>query len=110
MPWPLPDLLSGLFISYLYPFHSNCVTVQLYSMKLSIFTSVAFAVAATHASHVVHERRDSIPTAWADGERLHKKTILPVRIGLTQSNLHNADDLLMGVYVFSFFFFFFFLT
>ena len=69
-------------------------------MKWSLLLSLAVAdVLRVYASHVVHERRDAIPSSWGDGERVDKRTVLPVRIGLTQSNLDIADDLLMAVYV-----------
>jgi hypothetical protein len=47
--------------------------------------------------HVVHERREQTLTTWAKRARAHPDHIVPVRIGLTQSNLDNAEDLLMEV-------------
>lgn len=47
--------------------------------------------------HVVHERRDSTPSGWSQGMKLHRRAFLPMRIGLTQSNLDISHDLLMEV-------------
>ena len=45
-------------------------------------------------NHVVHERRDhSAP--WKRRDALDRDVVLPMRIGLRQSNLDKADDLLM---------------
>ena len=71
-------------------------------MKLSLVLLGASSIAAVGAvprpdPHVVHERRSDLPGAWGQGERLEKDTLLPVRIGLTQSNLEYADSLLMEV-------------
>lgn len=58
------------------------------------------AAAPTPATHVLHERR-SESAAWVKLNRVHEDVKLPMRIGLTQSNLHNADEYLMKVLVFS---------
>ena len=69
-------------------------------MKWSFLLFIGAAnVLPVCASHVLHERRDAVPSSWSDGERLDERTVLPVRIGLTQSNLDIADDLLLAVYV-----------
>ncbi|KAJ5924991.1 hypothetical protein N7454_007630 [Penicillium verhagenii] len=47
--------------------------------------------------HAVHERRDFIPTSWNEGKRLDASATLPVRIGLTQSNLEYGHELLMDM-------------
>ncbi|KAL9110497.1 MAG: hypothetical protein Q9227_005041 [Pyrenula ochraceoflavens] len=49
------------------------------------------------SSHLVHEKR--VTTSWqpVDGARPDNRILLPVRIGLTQSNLDEGHDLLMGV-------------
>lgn len=72
-------------------------------MKSSILLlgAVAAGVLAAPAPHdfQVHERRDNLPRHWIEGRRLDKKTTLPVRIGLTQTNLDQGHDFLMDVYV-----------
>lgn len=72
-------------------------------MRLSLLLlGASFALASASAipgqkHHVVHERRSTLPASFDEGYRLDKNTVLPVRIGLAQSNLHIADALLMEV-------------
>ena len=47
--------------------------------------------------HVVHEKRDSHPARWEKRHRVMSDSILPVRVGMVQSNLDNAHDFLMDV-------------
>jgi len=67
--------------------------------SLSVLSAFAAQVVAVPhpASHVVHERRDSTPKAWIKRDRLAATVELPVRIGMTQSNLDKGHDLLMEV-------------
>lgn len=73
-------------------------------MKSSILFlgAAAVGVLAVPApyGHAVHERRDFIPTSWTEEGRLDASTLLPVRIGLTQSNLDYGHELLMEMYVY----------
>ena len=62
---------------------------------LSLF-SIATSLPAP-ASHVVHEERDDIPHRWIKLDRVSKRAKLPVRIGLTQSNLDDAHEHLLSV-------------
>ncbi|KAN0096089.1 subtilisin-like protein [Hyaloscypha variabilis] len=66
---------------------------------LSILGALAtHAVAVPHAAnHVVHERRDAIPKSWIKRDRIDANVELPVRIGMTQSNLDKGHELLMEV-------------
>lgn len=59
----------------------------------------AIAVPTPPSTHVVHERRTFTPKLWKKHSKLHVDTPLPVRIGLTQSNLSLGHDLLMDMYV-----------
>lgn len=65
-----------------------------------LLLGAAAAVIALPAPHeyVVHERRDYIPNSWIQSKKLDGSTTLPVRIGLTQSNLDRGHDLLMEMY------------
>jgi tripeptidyl-peptidase-1 len=54
-------------------------------------------LAAPGSSHVLHERGDSGSQAWVKRGRVDAETDMPVRIGLTQSNLDKGYDLLMEV-------------
>jgi tripeptidyl-peptidase-1 len=49
------------------------------------------------AGYVVHEKRPAKPLAWTRTRRLEAHKILPLRIGLTQQNMHELEDLLMSV-------------
>lgn len=51
------------------------------------------------SDYVVHERRDALPREWDTEMPLDKRTVLPMRIGLAQSNLDRGHDLLMEMYV-----------
>jgi tripeptidyl-peptidase-1 len=53
---------------------------------------------ATPDNHVIHEAREPVQ-GWRKASKLEKDVPLPVRIGLTQSNLHRAHELLMDVSV-----------
>ena len=63
-------------------------------------TALAAARPAVPASHVLHEKREVLPKKWVKHSRLDGEVTLPMRIGMTQSNLHIGDELLMEVYVF----------
>lgn len=47
--------------------------------------------------HVVHEEVPPYQGTWSKSHRLHKEATLPVRIGLTQQNLHRAEDFINDV-------------
>lgn len=66
---------------------------------LSILSALAAQVVAVPhpANHLVHERRDTTPKTWIKRDRLDATVELPVRIGMTQSNLDRGHDLLMEV-------------
>ncbi|TFK85969.1 subtilisin-like protein [Polyporus arcularius HHB13444] len=46
---------------------------------------------------VVHERRAAEPLDWVRSRRLEPTAILPMRLGLAQSNLDKLEDMLMSV-------------
>ena len=48
-------------------------------------------------THVVHERRNIDSDTWVKSSKLESSTLLPVRVGLTQSNLDKGYELLMEV-------------
>lgn len=72
-------------------------------VKLSVLAAIAALVnaAPSPSSHVVHEKRDAPLHEWKRAARLEQDAIIPMRIGLTQTNLENGYDLLMDVYVIS---------
>jgi tripeptidyl-peptidase-1 len=64
---------------------------------LGLLTAATAAPASKFGRHVIHERRDRLPTHWNKNSMLHKDSYIPLRIGLKQSNLHRADEFLMDV-------------
>lgn len=66
------------------------------------FSVVAALVALVNAApkpigHVVHEERSVPASDWVKGARIEKDAIIPMRIGLTQTNLEKGYDFLMEV-------------
>lgn len=67
-------------------------------IALVALSLLAFSVALpAPASHVIHEERDETPARWIRRDRVPADAKLPVRIGLTQSNLDNAHEHLFDV-------------
>ncbi|KAK3075448.1 hypothetical protein LTR53_001233 [Teratosphaeriaceae sp. CCFEE 6253] len=65
--------------------------------SLPVLGLVASCLAApTTVHHVVHEKR-STSGDWLRRDRVHEDVKLPMRIGLTQTNLDKGHDLLMEV-------------
>ena len=51
-------------------------------------------------THVVHEKRyASAPDGWVKRSKIPSHATVPMRIGLTQNNLHLGSDYLTDVYV-----------
>ncbi|KAJ5336035.1 hypothetical protein MYU51_020039 [Penicillium brevicompactum] len=67
-----------------------------YLLFLCALVISVIAVPTGH-QYEVHERREYNTDAWTETQRLAGDTILPVRIGLTQSNLDRGHDLLMDI-------------
>lgn len=73
-----------------------------FSLAFAVTTLIAFASAKpVPETHVVHEKR-GLPhhvsaSQWVKRDRVDKRAILPMRIGLVQSNLHKGHDWLMDV-------------
>jgi len=52
------------------------------------------------ATHSLHERHNKhMGEHWSKRSRLPRKTVLPMRIGLKQTNLDAGHDRLMAMYV-----------
>ena len=58
---------------------------------------VASAAPSPHSDYVVHEARAWEPEQWTKTRRLDFNTVLPMRFGLTQQNLHKLEEMLMSV-------------
>jgi tripeptidyl-peptidase-1 len=71
-------------------------------MRFTVFAVATFVAAGvlsmptTPDNHVIHEEKESIQ-GWRKVSKLEGDVPLPVRIGLTQSNLHRGYELLMDV-------------
>jgi len=71
--------------------------MQLLTFSLLGALAAQAAAAPYPERYVVHERRNFMPKAWIKRDRLDAALELPVRIGMTQSNLDKGHDLLMEV-------------
>ena len=67
------------------------------SASLLLTSLPSFAMPLETYTHEIHERRSVIPKGWKQGSRLSEKTVLPVRIALTQSNMHKMNEYVMQV-------------
>ncbi|RDW69349.1 subtilisin-like protein [Coleophoma cylindrospora] len=71
----------------------------MFSSELILLGTLATSILAIPftSNHVLHERRENPSEAWVKRDRVDGSFILPVRIGMTQSNLDKGHDLLMEV-------------
>lgn len=69
--------------------------------QLSLIAALCGAALAAPSrravTHVMHEKRAMDPVDWEISHRLDPAKVLPMRFGLTQSNLHRVEELLMEV-------------
>ncbi|RDW84876.1 putative tripeptidyl-peptidase 1 [Coleophoma cylindrospora] len=63
----------------------------------ALFAGVIAAPALSSKRHVVHERRERLPAGWRKEAKSPSHAVLPMRFGLSQSNLDRADEFLMDV-------------
>lgn len=47
--------------------------------------------------HVIHERREVMPEGWIKRSRMHPERILPIRVALKQSQIHDLQSHLMRI-------------
>ena len=74
-------------------------------MRFSVFTSLLAALAAAvdakplrrSSRHVLHETRPIAARHWSKFSKPHRSSVLPVRIGLVQQNLHRAEEFMYDV-------------
>ena len=71
-------------------------------MRLSVLLALVACVARLDAlavppRHQIHERRDYTPARWTKRDRVESHKLLPMRIGLTQTNLEKGHGHLMDV-------------
>ena len=70
--------------------------MQLWVVLLFLAAALRAAAAPT-SSHVLHEKRSFAPLHWEKRDRVDPSVVLPVRIGLTQTNLDLGPGLLNEV-------------
>jgi tripeptidyl-peptidase-1 len=68
-------------------------------LKVSVVAAIAALVNAVPAPirHILHEERSNPSRDWSKGARIEKGAVIPIRIGLTQTNLEKGYDYLMEV-------------
>ena len=66
-------------------------------MQLTSVLSILALAAPSFAAHVLHEKREWVPAGWVKGARLEPHTLMPMRIALTQQNMHRIDEYLNDV-------------
>lgn len=59
---------------------------------LSALAALASAAVNVPDTHIVHEKRDTSNPRWVKRHRVSSRAVLPVRIGLAQSNLDRVHD------------------
>ena len=59
--------------------------------------SVSAAMASVSANHVLHEKRSAAPPNWHRKEKLDTSTVIPLKIALQQTNMHQAEQHLYDV-------------
>jgi tripeptidyl-peptidase I len=67
------------------------------TLLLGALGMCAAQAAVIPATHVVHEKRLAPPRKWLKRDRISSEAILPMRIGLRQSNLEKGHSFLMDV-------------
>ncbi|KAI1295167.1 peptidase S8/S53 domain-containing protein [Xylaria venustula] len=62
------------------------------TLVVALASSAATTLAAPSPNkHVLHEKRDGEPHAWEKRDRAARSQVLPIRIGLRQRNIENAE-------------------
>jgi len=64
--------------------------------QFALIAAIASLSEAAPASfkHVLHEERETASSDWIKGARIENDAVLPMRIGLTQTNLEKGYDYL----------------
>lgn len=75
--------------------HCNMTQVQFWCSLLALAGLLNAVAIPSH--HEVHERRDALSQRWTKRDRVESHKLLPMRIGLAQSNLENGYEHLMDV-------------
>jgi tripeptidyl-peptidase I len=67
------------------------------STVLVVAAAASVAAKPVPHTHQRHEKREAQSNVWVKRSRIEPKLYLPMRIGLVQSNLDQAHDLLMNM-------------
>ncbi|KAF3014047.1 hypothetical protein E8E14_011471 [Neopestalotiopsis sp. 37M] len=67
------------------------------TLQLAVLCLDALVTASPFGDHAVHEERRGISSRWVKRKRVPASKRLPVRIGLTQSNLDRAEEYLLDI-------------
>lgn len=74
-----------------------CKEIMRFPLLLACFWALVHARPATPSTHTLHQKRDSTASRWTRRDRIEPSAMLPIRIALTQSDLHKGHDWLMDV-------------
>jgi tripeptidyl-peptidase-1 len=66
-------------------------------LALTTLTTEAAPSNAKRSGYVVHEKRETVHPRWTKRDRVPRHKMLPMRIGLMQTNLEKAYDHLLDV-------------
>ena len=66
-------------------------------VTFALLACSSLARPSPRAGYVLHEKRAQEPSGWTRERRVDPDYILPLRIGLTQSNLHRIEEMLLDV-------------
>ncbi|KLO11791.1 subtilisin-like protein [Schizopora paradoxa] len=66
-------------------------------VTFALLACSSLARPSPRAGYVLHEKRAQEPSGWTRERRLEPDYVLPLRIGLTQSNLHRIEEMLLDV-------------
>jgi len=82
-------------------FLESCITESSSKMfvKLSVVAAIGAIINAAPAPsrHILHEERSTPSRDWVKSARIEKDAVIPMRIGLKQTNLDKGYDYLMEV-------------
>ncbi|OQO09603.1 hypothetical protein B0A48_05005 [Cryoendolithus antarcticus] len=71
--------------------------MHLYSCLAGCILATAYAAPGAVPGHVIHERKSEAQSSWKRAARVGPDAIIPVRIGLVQSNMDVGHDRLMSL-------------
>lgn len=98
---PIKKVVIECFLRDSDSFFEQVLNVKMHGLAsailLALFPLSAFGI-FTPPGHIVLEKRGTA-SSWIQTNRLDPRTVVPVRIGLTGSNLDREHEFLLDVYV-----------